>query len=308
MTFHTQFGPEWTPPLVKQLIIAITSVSIACALLHPLFAHVFGVLSPAQWLSLSWAGMTNYFIWQPFTYAFVQEGTFFGITLSYLLSLCFNMYILWIVGTAVLERMTNRGFIFLVTSASILSGLMGLLAMALEGSPGYLSGPIPAILALFVVWACLYSENEILLFFVFPVKIKWLLAGVTTAILLISLSHMDGVMLLFYGTGMLVGYLYSVTVLGLRTPFSWTHPLDDRLTICYDNSLKILKKWFKKKDRESNKTKIFDIKSGKPIFNDDEQFIDAMLTKISRHGEKSLNADERRRMREISERRNQKTN
>lgn len=38
---------------------------------------------------------------------------------------------------------------------------------------------------------------------------------------------------------------------------------------------------------------------------DDDQFIDAMLSKISRSGEKSLTAGERRRMREISENKNQ---
>ncbi|EFB42689.1 rhomboid family intramembrane serine protease [Parachlamydia acanthamoebae] len=307
-TLYSQFGPEWTPPFIKQLIIAIASVSIICALLHPLFAHVFGVLSPAQWLSLSKYGMSNYFIWQPLTYPFIQEGTFYGISLSYLISLCFNMYILWVVGTAVMERINNRGFILLATSAAILSGLMGLLAMYIGGSNGYLSGPVPIILALFVVWTCLYSESEILLFFVFPIKTKWLLAGVAGILLLISLSHADGVSLLFYGTGMLVGYLYAVTVLGLRTPFSWTHPLDDRLTIWYDHGMKFFRRWFKKSDQESSKAKIFDIKSGDPVFNDDDQFIDAMLTKISRDGEKSLSAGERRRMREISERKNQKVN
>ena len=51
---------------------------------------------------------------------------------------------------------------------------------------------------------------------------------------------------------------------------------------------------------KKDESKIVDIKTGKTVL-DDEAFIDEMLAKISRYGEKSLSWQERDRMRQISE-------
>lgn len=299
---YAQFGPEKTAPVIKYLLICTGAVSLICALLHPLFNQFFGMSSPLQWLSLSWNGLTQFFLWQPFTYVFIQDGAAYGISLSFLIALTFNLYLLWILGSTILEKIGNRAFLTFYFSTAVICGLITLVAMRTFGVYGYLSGPVPILLALFMIWACLYADSEILLFFVFPVKTKWILTGIILALFLVCLSHLDIVSFLFYGTGIFLGYLYSVTVLGLRSPFEWTHYVDDRLTIWYDKIAGSIRKW-RNKPQEKEKSKIFDIKTGNPVMNDD-QFIDAMLSKISRSGEKSLTAGERRRMREISENKN----
>jgi len=47
--------------------------------------------------------------------------------------------------------------------------------------------------------------------------------------------------------------------------------------------------------------KVVDFKTGQPIL-DDDQFMDAMLARISLYGESVLTPDEKNRMRKISER------
>jgi len=306
-TLYTQFGPEFTSKAMKYLLIATGAASLICALLHPLFNQVFGIQSPFDWLALSVSGIGHFYIWQPFTFALVQDGSPYGITLSYLINLSLTLYLLWILGSAIIERIGERSFLLFYFITAAISGLVTLLLMSLWGSKEYLAGPIPSLLALFVIWTCLYAESEILLFFVFPIKTKWLLAGVVIAFVLVNLSQANGMAFLFYGTGLLIGYLYAVTVLGLRTPFSWTHSVDDTLTIWYDKGMGYFRKWRNKTGENTFKTKIFDFKTGKQTFDDDDQFIDAMLTKISRSGESSLTAGERRRMREISESKKQQS-
>lgn len=305
-TLYAQFGPEFTSKAMRYLLIATGAISLICALLHPLFSQVFGIHSPFDWLALSVYGISHYYIWQPLTYALVQDGSAYGITLSYLINLTFTLYLLWVLGSTIIEKIGEQAFLIFYFATAAICGLITLLPMSLWGASGSLAGPMPVLLALFVIWACLYAESEILLFFIFPIKTKWLLAGVVLAFVLVNLSQADGMAFLFYGSGLLMGYLYAVTVLGLRTPFPWTHAVDDTLTIWYDKGMGYFRKWNKKNRPNTLKSKIFDFKTGKPVF-DDDQFIDAMLTKISRSGEKSLTAGERRRMREISENKKQQS-
>ncbi len=58
--------------------------------------------------------------------------------------------------------------------------------------------------------------------------------------------------------------------------------------------------WGKKRQLPYRHSKIYDIKSGEPLL-DDDQFMDAMLDQISRYGEESLTPAEKKRMKEISE-------
>jgi hypothetical protein len=54
------------------------------------------------------------------------------------------------------------------------------------------------------------------------------------------------------------------------------------------------------KEKFHSTTKIYDFRSGLPKLND-EQFMDAMLARISRYGKDSLSPEETERMKKISE-------
>lgn len=278
-------GPNFTPDPIRRLIFATCGITIFTAFSETVFRQIFGWSGLFEYLSLSWQGLQHYYLWQLVTYMFVQSTYGYGISLFFLLSLAFNMYILWALGTQLLERLGTKAFLRFYFIIGVAAALLSLGVMALSGTNAILSGPLPSILAVLMVWTMLNPDIEVLLFFLIPLQAKWLMAGIIAAIVLITLSQLDFISLVFDLSGIVFGYLYAVIAWEFHGPFQFTAPLEKAL----------------KRSKPDQKGKIVDIKTGLPITeNDDEQFVDAMLAKISKRGERSLSYKERRRMQEIS--------
>lgn len=284
------WGPTSTPKVIKGLILATALCSILSALLEPFFNELFGWRGLQFWLSLSWYGIQKGCVWQLLSYLFVQETGSQGIGLSFLIILTFNMYLLWVMGTAVLEAVGTQPFLRLYFLSGLFAALLTLLIMRSSDHYEVLSGAFPAIFAVLTVWTLLNPEVQVLLFFVIPVKAKWILAAILGATFLIDLSQRAWIDLVFYLSGGFFGYFYGAIAWGLRSPWALTRSLD-----LFLNKLG-------QKGTGIGKAKIFDFKTGKEVLNDD-QFVDAMLAKIYKKGENSLTFQERQRMDEIAKRR-----
>ena len=298
MTYTTskvRWGPEFTPTAIKKLILITVVATLVSSLLNPIFTRIFGIPGPEEWLSLSWWGISHYLMWQPVTYLFVQHTGYYGITLFFLIHLVFNMYIIWVMGTDILHRVGQNPFLRLYFICGVLAGLTALLTMSLTGQYSVLSGATPAILAILVVWSMFCPETELLIFFVFPVKAKWLIAGILGIIFLTNLSQGNLLSLSFYLSGAVYGYFYALLAWGLQSPFSVTHRFDGSIS-----------RFGQKLLRFKPEGKIIDFKTGKSKMSD-EQFVDAMLAKISKYGEDPLTWRERRRMQKISEEKKKKS-
>lgn len=283
-----QFGEESNTPKSLIYLISITAlISILSALLNGLFSYFFNSSGPEDWLSLSLYGLKNFYIWQPITYLFTQYSGPSGITISFLISLSINLYILWLLGSSIIQRTSQKSFFKLYFGSGVVAGIIAILVMKMTGQNSVLSGPLSALLALLTFWTMLYQDAELRFFFLLELKAKWLLAAVFIGLLLSSLSSFDLGSFALYLTGALCGYVYGILVHGLKSPF----PFLDRFQ-------EILLKIFKKKDE--NEGKIIDFKTEKAL--DDEIFVDKMLSKISQHGEDSLTFFERKRLDEISKR------
>lgn len=178
-----------------------------------------------------------------------------------------------------------------------MASLGALLTMSLTHHYYIIAGVAPALLAIFVAWAILHRDTQLLLFFLIPIKAKWLLATVIAFAILIPLSELDLVGFVYYSVGILIGYLYSTLGWQKQTPFIFMEKVDDFFIVLGRIIRAKIRRLFLFKKDES---KIVDIKTGKTVL-DDEAFIDEMLAKISRYGEKSLSWQERDRMRQISE-------
>lgn len=285
---QTRVGPEFTPWGIRFLIFITCLVSILCALTVPIMTNIYGLPGAGWLLSLSWTGYQSYYYWQLFSYLFVENGNLAGITFFFLLTLAFDMYILWVMGTSILESVGTAPFMRFYFLSGLMAAIAALIAMGITGQHPILSGPTPAILALLMVWAMKNPENELMLYFLIPVKAKWLMAIIVGSILLINLSQLAWVSLAFYVAGPLFGYAYAVLFWEMEGPFAFTKIFD-----------KILDKFGSLIRTGKNKAKIFDIRTGEPPL-DDEAFIDAMLAKIARKGEQSLTWNERKRLDAIS--------
>lgn len=298
-TTSTSWGPEFTPNLIRNLIILTCGISLVAALTEPLMGMLFGLPGLSYLFCLSWNAIQHYFLWQVGTYLFIEGTNGFGISLSFLIGLAFNMYLLWIMGSDLLTKIGKPAFLRFYLFSGIFAGCAALLAMYLTNVHAILSGPAPAILAILTAWTLFNAEQEMLFMLLFPIKAKWLWAFLAGAIVLISLSHLDWISLTFYGAGLLFGYVYSVMAWERKGPFAWTRWFD-RTLAAIGRKVQMLPRM-----HIGRQPKIFDFKTGEPLL-DDNRFVDAMLEKISKYGESSLTWKERQRLQSISKNKQKK--
>jgi membrane associated rhomboid family serine protease len=274
MTFpHYRFGPHHTPRPLKYLVLGTLLISLFAGATHRIFPHYFGWASPQQILSLSSWGIDHFFVWQFFSYLFVHPLVE-GLSFSFFLSLAFDCYLLWVIGASLIERKGLNHFFSLYFFSGILSGLLVALLQKVSHSPLVFSGNGTSIYALLIAWMALFPRAEFLLFLAIPVRASWLILGILGLNLLIDLSSGDWIRVLGYGSAALLGYLYGLIF------------------------------W---REREASsfyaRAKRYDFKTGQAILND-EEFLEAMLTKIALKGKASLTWRERWRLRCISKKRN----
>ena len=298
-TTVSSWGPEKTQPIIKQLIIITCIIATLSAGVQSIFDQ-FGLFpGPQNFLSLSWLGIKSWYLWQPLSFLFIQDAPG-GLSLFFFIGLLFNMYLFWIVGSSVLQLIGKGPFLRLYFLGGIAAGFLALLSMKLTGQYTMLTGMTAALLILFTVWSMAFPETEILLLFLFPVKVKWIVVSIIAALFLISLSHWNLTTFTLYLSAVLIGYCYAVMVHSWYSPFPHTLRIDMWLS----KTAALFRKYIpffkgKSKDVKPSETKIIDISSQHSI-QDDDAFIDAMLEKISRRGENSLTWSEKKRMREIS--------
>lgn len=290
-TTYFRWGPSNTPTVIRWIILISTILSLTSALTHNLFIEIFGWKSLQEIFSLSWKGLRNYYLWQPFTYPFIQESGYSGIGIYYLITLAFNMYVLWVVGTMLHERTGTKKLLGLFFTAAVLTGLTTILMMPVIGQYQFLFGPAGILLSFLTVWAMYYPENELFFLFLFPLRPKGLLLTILGIVCFLSLANLDIISIVFYLSAVFIGYLYGLLFLDLPSPYSFTQSFD-RFVLKWKNKI------LKRQERDQG-PKIVDISSGT---SSDDAFVDAMLTKISKYGESSLTPRERQRLQQISER------
>ena len=281
-----RFGPAETPALIRKLLIWTAAVSLIVSLINPFFER-FGFFGPETWLSLSWWGMERYLLFQPVTALFMQTTGYSGITMGWIMALGVNLYILWVFGSSVLEWIGNRSFLRLYFGSGVFAGLLALLFMPLLGQWAAISGATAATLSLLLVWSMMHPEAEIFVFLILPVKAKWIFAGLFGIFTIMALSRGSFVYLIYLFSGVVFGYFYALLAWNFRSPYVWMQQWD-----------KVFIQW-KNRFLPKEKMQIFSFGSGKKL-DDDDAFVDAMLKKISKNGEKSLTKKERDRLDNIS--------
>jgi len=145
-----RFGRWRIPNLMKGLLIGQAAAWAVVMFVYWDFASV---------LELTRAGLAHGQIWRLVTFLFVP---LYGSVFAFLL----GIYLYWIIGSS-LEAVWGE-FRF---NVYILAGVLGCIAAAL------LTGSCSnywIYLSLFLAYAVLYPEQQLLLFFILPIKMKWL--------------------------------------------------------------------------------------------------------------------------------------
>lgn len=265
-----RFGGPLTPG-VKKLLILNGSIF--------LIQQIAGLVTDGRIIDvifgLSHEGFAqNFMLWQPFTYMFFHAGW---------LHIFFNLLGLWMFAGELENFLGESRFL----KYYILSGLGAGLFIALMnyyvflnyGSSSVTIGASGALYAVLIGYAMLWPNREVLLYFLIPVKIKYLL-------LAFGLMEFFGTLSTAAGKGGNISHIGHVG--GLVAGFF------------------LMKKYMTKSVKKTEKISFFDklrkkkrLKKKRKEIDDRieaKKIIDELLGKIARSGMSSLTADEKNKL------------
>jgi membrane associated rhomboid family serine protease len=135
--------------------------------------------------------------WRLITFQFIEGGTF-GLLIS--------MYVMWIMARPLEEEWGSfRFLLFWLISVFGASGTAFFLGQPLAGNIFYAT-------SLLFTYATVYPDNEFLLFFVLPVKVKWLAIVFGSGLLLSSFLDRGLLAGLANAVGMSAGYAFFLLI------------------------------------------------------------------------------------------------
>jgi membrane associated rhomboid family serine protease len=183
------FGGQGITKAVKYLLLVNAGVFVLEFLWGSELIHIFG-LTPVL--------VKKGFIWQPVTYMFLHGGLF---------HLLFNMFVLWMFGCEIERTWGTREFVKYYFLTGIGAGLFTLFLSFNSHIPTI--GASGAIFGILVAFALMFPDRLIYLYFLIPVKAKYVVAFFAVIELLASFRHTsDGIGHFAHLGGMIVGYVY----------------------------------------------------------------------------------------------------
>ena len=278
--------PEYRPRSVFGLNMPINTLLIitlvVCFALQQIDIAYFGG-AHLQYLVLSNAGLRHGYVWQLLTFQFLHDG---------ILHLFGNLICLWFFGRFVEERLGRAHFVALYFLSGLAGGLLqSLLAWIfpyhfLGGVVGASSG----VMALIAAFALMEPESPILLFFVLPVRAKYLLYIEAAIALFFTIVPSDP--MIAHGAH-LGGIMFAVAYFrwGLNLSYRWAewNPLQKKMRRERMIKAATVKPSLAKLRRRPTTGEITDLPSEEFISSQ----VDPILDKISAHGIQSLTERER---------------
>lgn len=292
-----------TKTLVKIIIGLSLGIEILSPILTTLLAPILSFFSIGlkPFLSCSYYGVSHGLIWQPFTSLFVMP---YGIDFNSLISLGFNMLILWHVGNTLLNRISQEELLGLVFACPFVINLLTVLVGSFWTQGALLMGLQPLVWSVLMVWMLISPHAQILLFLVIPVKIQHLILGYFGIQLLVAAGQPSsyGVFQLVYTfLCAAIPYIYGIGFLGLPRVFNPMSSID-RLIEKFGYNVRLQFNRFTSPAHTSNyhkHSKVIDISTGSPKIPD-EEMMNILLDKIQKQGKSSLTILERLKLYRIS--------
>ena len=214
-------------------------------------AQIFGLSSNNVWPM----------IWQPLTYMFIH-GDFFHVFM--------NMFVLWMFGSEMESIWGRREFLKFYFITGIGSGLVWLLFNL--NSNAVLIGASGAIYGILLAYGLMFPNRKVLIYFLFPVKVKYFVIFLGLMAFVSSLSYSgSNISHLTHLSGMMIGFIYLKS--------TWTMQRFKLLLNSYLASIKYKKS----------------IKKEKHIANIQAN-VDQLLEKVSEVGFEALSEEEKEKL------------
>lgn len=184
-------------PGVKWLLIINVAVFVPFFLARGTAAEI-----PFRYFELFPSMVLHLALWQLASYLFLHA------TVGHIL---FNMLLLWFFGAMLEGTWGTRRFLHFYFVCGIGAGIMCVIADVLTGGPNIPTiGASGAIFGVMLAVAILYPNEEVWVFLLFPIKMKWVVAGLAAINLLYFLKSPEGagVSYVAHLGGLVIGYLY----------------------------------------------------------------------------------------------------
>jgi membrane associated rhomboid family serine protease len=287
-------GFSMFPPVIKNLLIINVAVFFVQILGSEIIISDNTALSQIliKYFALIPIGVfsdTTFYPWQLFTYQFMHGG--FG-------HIFFNMFALWMFGMEIENMWGAKKFLTFYLLAGVVAGLCHLFISPLLGaSPAPTIGASGAVYAVLIGFALFFPERYIFLYFLIPIKAKYLIGFlIVFEFLAINSAHSNIAHLAHLG-GALTGFLFiwfdksshiDLKAMIRRNKFKSSASSGSKYNI-FD------------RDDDVQEAKFYDIKDSKEDTIDvTQEEIDRILDKISQSGYQNLTAREKKILFEAS--------
>lgn len=189
-----KYGKYGIPGLMRYIVI-IEIIGAVIGMANPLIYY--------QFLALDFGAVFRGQIWRLVTFMLFPGIS--GANVTDMLFFAIEVYFYYIIGTD-LERIWGTfRFTLYYVSGIVLSVMAALLVYLFSGSMWF-TGLEYINQSLFLAFALIFSNAEILLFFILPIKAKWL------GILYAAMTGLNVVQLVMTGTAMGVVYAIAIVV------------------------------------------------------------------------------------------------
>lgn len=280
------------PPVIKKLLI-INGVVFLFQLImgNILIDGKVGTYYLDRWFALNPLGPgANFQIWQLVTYQFMHAN--FG-------HIFMNMFVLWMFGMEIENYWGSSKFLFFYLTAGIVGAILNLIF-----TPAMTIGASGSVYGVMVAFAMFFPDRYIFLYFLIPIKAKYLIAGFVI-IEFMSVGSMSLIAHTVHIGGALTGVVF--VLLDKKYNFNvdgWIRKIK-RMRFFEQGGESSTKGSFRKPFRpDSGKVKdakFYDIegdKKGHDTVSQEE--IDRILDKISQSGYQNLTDEEKRILFEAS--------
>jgi len=214
--------------------------------------QLFGIVPKNIW--------SQFMVWQPFTYLFFHGS---------LLHVFMNMFMLWVFGLELEKLWGRKSFLKFYFLTGVGSGLVTLVFSYNSLIP--VVGASGAVYGILIAYGLNFPNRIVLLNFLFPIKVKWLVIIWGAIAFFYSFGSNDNISHLTHLSGMVIGFFY------LRFNSQWRRMI-------FSVRKQILEKKLKREENRQNKKIML------------QKDVDHLLDRINQVGYDGLSDSEKSRL------------